>query len=117
MERRAVAISEDYMAALMASAMKRHPDLAKPEGVQAQVTVIEYQYMGDCAAYMRRAMTYDPNETVADLLKRAHPNLGRPFTRHDPGERIELQVIPETIPEAVPEGKPAGSPWDNGKPF
>lgn len=68
------------------------------DGLQAQVTVVEYANLGDCAAYVRRPLTYDPSETVRDLLERAH-HLGDPYRRHDGGDRVELQVIPETIPE------------------
>jgi hypothetical protein len=67
-------------------------------GVQAQVTVIEYANLGDSAAFIRKPLTYDPQETVGDLLARAH-RLGEPYRYHQAGERVELQVIQDTIPE------------------
>lgn len=71
---------------------------AKPEGIQAQVTVVEWANLGDSAAYVRRPLTYDPNETVGALLARAHRLDVKWHTGPQDGDRVELQIIPETVP-------------------
>lgn len=68
-------------------------------GVQAQVTLVAYEFLGESAAYIRKALPYDPDETVASLLTRAH-GLGEKYRQMPKdGDRVELQIIPETIPQ------------------
>lgn len=84
----------------------------EPNGVQAQVTVVEYANLGDSAAFIRKPLTFDPDETVGHLLDRAH-NLGQPYRYHQAGERVELQVIQETIPEVKSAVGVTPNPWDD----
>ena len=80
----------------------------KPTGLDAQVTFVEYANLGDSAAYIRRPTTYDPSETVGALLERS---LEHVYRHHDPGNRIELQIIPESIPKPEPKPEPMKDPW------
>lgn len=68
-------------------------------GVQAQVTVVENANMGDHGEFIRKPLTYDPQESVISLLTRAH-GLARPYHHLTEGTRVEVQVIPETVPES-----------------
>lgn len=68
-------------------------------GLQAQVTLVAYEFLGESAAYIRKALPYNPDETVASLLTRAH-GLGEKYRQMPKdGDRVELQIIPETIPQ------------------
>lgn len=96
----------------IAARIKAEP--VQATGLQAQVTVVAN--LGDCAAYVRKPLAYDPLETVQSLMERAHPDMGGKYTRHDPGDRVELQVIPETIPKAEDPLNP-GDPWTVTPPF
>lgn len=82
------------------------PQPPKPSEVEAQVTVVEYANLGDSAAFIRKPLKFDPDETVGHLLDRAH-GLGQPYRYHQAGERVELQVIQETVPET----KASTDPW------
>jgi hypothetical protein len=66
-------------------------------GVQAQVTAVVNANMGDHGEFIRKPLTYDPQETVISLLARAH-DLASPYHHMNEGDRVELQVIPETVP-------------------
>jgi hypothetical protein len=68
-------------------------------GVQAQVTVVENANMGDHGEFIRKPLTYDPQESVLSLLVRAH-GLASPYHHLTEGTRVEVQVIPETVPKA-----------------
>lgn len=68
-------------------------------GVQAQVTLVENANMGDHGEFIRKPLTYDPQESVLSLLTRAH-GLASPYRHLTDGSRVEVQVIPETVPEA-----------------
>lgn len=78
-----------------------------PSGIQAQVTFVEYANLGDSAAYIRHPASYDPQETIQALLDRSLEHI---YRHHDPGNRIELQIIPETIPKPQPDPDPWGDP-------
>lgn len=77
-------------------------------GVQAQVTVVENANMGDHGEFIRKPLTYDPQESVLSLLTRAH-GLASPYHHLTEGTRVEVQVIPDTIPK--PDPLKSSDPW------
>ena len=77
-------------------------------GLEVQVTAVVNSYMGDHAEFIRKPLTYSPTETVEALLDRAH-GLTQPYARTLEGDRVELQVIPETVPEV--KTATAKDPW------
>jgi hypothetical protein len=49
--------------------------------------------LGDHGERQTTAHVYVPGETVEDLVLRVFPNLGKPYGRHDPTDKITLKVM------------------------
>lgn len=83
----------------LAEALTEPQRLQEDNGLQFQVTVVEYEMMGaEGAAFIRRPVRHDPTESIQALAMRAF-HLGEPYRQHHPGTRLEVQVIPESIPK------------------
>lgn len=86
--------------AVLASPPEPEPT-AQPTGLQFQVTAVVYEMMGaEGAAFIRKPVRHDPTESIQSLATRAF-SLDTPYHRHHAGDRLEVQVIPESIPETT----------------